>query len=219
MGQSYKIDRIHLITYKGKKKKTFKSLRCRYIAKSQIVNCLAQSQTFEYVNFRGSLFKQVSFKNAVFSGCDFWGATFNKCQFQNAIFRDCVFMACKFKDCDFSGATFSYSTIVNTNLSECHNIDITTGIFQYRTYPKCKLSPELENALANLHDNRYLRKNKLLYLSDKKYNELNIFLLQKRFHDKLPKLLCELDSHSTAKITTYKKLERTLQKLDQAAII
>ncbi len=71
MGQAYKIDRLNSITYKGKKKKVVKSLRCRYMAKSQVVNCNAQSQTFEFVNFRGSHFKKVNFKNAVFYGCDF----------------------------------------------------------------------------------------------------------------------------------------------------
>ena len=44
MGQAYKIDRLNLITYKGRKKKVVKSLRCRYMAKSKVVNCNAQSQ-------------------------------------------------------------------------------------------------------------------------------------------------------------------------------
>lgn len=219
MGQAYKIDRINLITYKGQKKKNVKSLRCRYMAKSQIVNCIAQSQSFEYVNFRGSHFKKVNFKNAVFIGCDFWGTTFNECKFQNAKFQDCIFMASKFKECDFSGASFSYSTFVNTNLDECHNIDISSGVFYYQTYPTIDISPELEQALEILKNNRNLKKNKLLYISDKKYNALNLFLLQKRFKKILPTLLMELTNHSTAKITTYKKLERTLNKLAKTDII
>lgn len=219
MGQAYKIDRINLITYKGQKKKTVKSLRCRYMAKSQIVNCMAQSQSFEYVNFRGSHFKKVNFENTVFSGCDFWGTVFNDCKFQNAKFQDCIFMASKFRNCDFSGATFSYSTIVNTNIDECHNIDISSGVFRYQTYPTIDVYPELRQALEALKDNRNLKKNKVLYISDKKYNSLNLFLLQKRFNNKLPALLMELANHSTANITTYKKLERTLNKFLKTDII
>lgn len=219
MGQEYKIDRINLITYKGKRQKVVNSLRCRYMAKSHIINCTAQSQSFEFVNFRGSHFKKVNFKNAIFYGCDFWGTTFNDCKFQNAQFRDCIFMACKFKNCDFSGVNFTYSTVVSTNLSECHNIDIFKGVFQYSSYPKCNMSQELENALMELKNNKHLKKNKLLYISDKKYNELNLFLLQKCFRNKLPALLLELGNHSTTKITTYKKLERALNKLQQTAII
>ena len=62
MGQAYRIDRLRIITYKGQKKKEMKSLRCRYMAKSLVVNCNAQSQSFEFVKFRGSHFKNVIFK-------------------------------------------------------------------------------------------------------------------------------------------------------------
>ena len=77
MGQTYKIDRLNLITYKGQKKKVVKSLRCRYMAKSQVVNCNAQSQSFEFgelllmvVIFRTQNFKtvfswQANLKNAI----------------------------------------------------------------------------------------------------------------------------------------------------------
>jgi len=81
------------------------------------------------------------------------------------------------------------------------------------------VSPELKQALEALKDNRNLKKNTVLYISDKKYNSLNLFLLQKRFNNKLPNLLMELANHSTAKITTYKKLERTLNKFLKADII
>jgi len=166
MGQAYKIDKPSLITYKGQKKKAVNSLHCRYIAKSQVINCTAQSQSFEYINFRGSHFKKVNFKNTTFYGCDFWGTTFAKCDFQNARFIDCVFMASKFKTCHFSGARFNYSTIVNTNLSDCLDIDISSGVVVYKTYPKCDISPELADALTLLKNNRNLKKSKLLFVSD-----------------------------------------------------
>lgn len=219
MGQAYKIDRLNMVTHKWQKKKMMKSLRCRYIAKSQVVNCNAQSQSFEFVNFRGAHFKNVNFKNAVFYGCDFWGTTFNGCNFQNAKFQDCVFMASKLKDCNFTGTGFSYSVIVNTNLSDCLNIDVSSGVILYSAYPKCDMTPELETALEILRDNRNLKKNKLLFISDTKYNQLNLFLLQNRYRNRLPALLLELNNHSTSKITTYKKMERELNKLLKPAIM
>lgn len=219
MGQAYKIDRLNLITYKGQKKKVVKSLRCRYMAKSQVVNCNAQSQSFEFVNFRGSHFKNVNFQNTVFYGCDFWGTTFNGCNFQNAKFQDCVFMASKLKDCNFTETEFAYSTIVNTNLSDCLDIDVSSGVILYSTYPKCDMTPELETALETLKNNRNLKKNKLLFISDTKYNQLNLFLLQRRYRNRLPVLLLELNNHSTAQITTYKKMERVLNRLSKPAII
>lgn len=219
MEQAYKIDRLNMVTYRGQKKKIVKSLRCRYMAKSQVINCNAQSQSFTFVNFRGSHFKKVNFKNAVFYGCDFWGATFNSCNFQNTKFQDCIFMASKLKDCDFTGAEFSYSVIVNTNLSNCDNINTSSGVELYSTYPMCDLTQELQTALETLKGNRNLRKNKLLFVSDTKYNHLNLYLLQKRYRGKLPELLLELNNKSTANITTYKKLERVLNKLLRSVII
>lgn len=218
--QAYKIDRINLITYKNQRKKVVKPLRCRYLAKSHIVNCNAQNQNFTFANFRGAIFKKVKFQNCIISGCDFWGATFNDCDFKGAKISDCVFMACKFRDCDFTGATLNYTTIVNTSLSECKNIDVSVGVKLYKEYPCCTLSKELETALKTLKFNSDLRKHKLLHISDKKYNQLNIFLLQRRFTSKeLPGLLLKLGNQSTATITTYKRLERQLKKIKDNAII
>lgn len=219
MNQAYRIDRLNLITYRGQKKKTMQSLRCRYIAKSQVINCTAQAQSFEYVNFRGSHFKNVDFGNAAFYGCDFWGTSFTNCRFANAKFHNCIFMACRFKECDFTGTEFAYSVIVNTNLSGCQNICTTSGIEIYSHYPKTNVLPELANALEAIKFNRSLKKNKLLFISDTKYNELNLFLLQMQYRDRLPKLLLALNTQSTSNITTYKKLERTLHKISKSDII
>ena len=219
MGQAYRIDRLRIITYKGQKKKEMKSLRCHYMAKSLVVNCNAQSQSFEFVNFRGSHFKNVNFKNAVFCGCDFWGTTFKDCDFQNAKFQDCVFMASILRNCSFVGTAFSNSVIVNTKPPDCLSIDKCSGVLLYSTYPKCDMTIELNTALETLRDNRNLKKNKLLFISDTKYNQLNLFLLQGRYHNRLPALLLELNHHSTAKITTYKKMECELNKLLKLAIM
>ena len=219
MGQAYRIDRLRIITYKGQKKKEMKSLRCRYMAKSLVVNCNAQSQSFEFVNFRGSHFKNVNFKNAVFCGRDFWGTTFKDCDFQNAKFQDCVFMASILRNCSFVGTAFSNSVIVNTKPPDCLSIDKCSGVLLYSTYPKCDMTIELNTALETLRDNRNLKKNKLLFISDTKYNQLNLFLLQGRYHNRLPALLLELNHHSTAKITTYKKMECELNKLLKLAIM
>ena len=66
MKQSYKIDRLNLITYKHQKKKHLQSINSRYIAKSHIVNCLAVNQSFKYVNYRGSIITKVKFNNVFF---------------------------------------------------------------------------------------------------------------------------------------------------------
>lgn len=68
--------------------------------------------------------------------------------------------------------------------------------------------------------NKNFKKCKLLHISDKKYNELNLFLLQQQFTNKeLTELLMQLSNHSTATITTYKKLEQQLKKIKESGII
>jgi hypothetical protein len=128
-------------------------------------------------------------------------------------------MASIFKNCDFTGASFSYCVIVNTNLSECQNIDVSSGVELHSTYPTFDLTPDLQAALDVLKSNKNLRKNKVLFISDTKHNQLNLFLLQRQYRTRLPQLLLELNNHSTAKITTYKKIERELNKLLKSDII
>ena len=147
--QKYKIDRTNLITYKHQKPKKVKSVRCRYLAKSHIVNCTAQNQSFVYVNYRGSIFKKVNFQSCKINGCDFWGTTFTNCNFKGADISNCVFMACKFCNCDFTDAIINYTIIVNTSLTECKNISIAPTTQIYTTYPKCDLSDSLKDVLDN----------------------------------------------------------------------
>ena len=129
-------------------------------------------------------------------------------------------MACKFSNCNFTGTIISYTTIVNTALTECKNISFAERTDIYKKYPSCILSEELKATLEFLKSNKNLRTYKLLHVSDKKYNELNLFLLQQRFAaEALPLLLTELANHSTKKITTYKKLERQLKIFETDGII
>lgn len=180
MGQAYKIDRVNLITYNGQKRKILRSMRCRYLAKSQVIRCNGQSQIYEFINFRGSHFKKVN----------------------------------------FTDAGFSFSILVNTNTSDCKNIDLSSGVTRYDTYPQFDdTSPELEAALKALKGNLNLKKAKLLFISDARYNCLNLFLLRRRYSDRLPALLQRLSACSTRNITTYKKLERALNKLSNSAIV
>lgn len=214
MKQNYKIDRLRILGYNNVKK--LKEVgACRYLAKSQLAKCSAKSKKLIYLNFRGSRFKDTNFTATTFLGCDFWGASFNKCNFKNAHISDCVFMACKFKNCNFEGAKIEYTTIVNTNLSECKKIEFENSVDILKQYPECQLEQELIDSLDKLKENPLIRKCKLLHLPGNKYNKLNLYLLQKKFTEReLPPLLLGIADKSKSElrnITTYKKLENTLK--------
>lgn len=178
-----KIDRLKLITDKGQKKKVLRPICNRYLAKSHIVKCRANNVEFVYANFRGSIFNKVKFENCKIRGCDFWGTTFNNCDFNRTEISNCIFMACKFTNCNFSNTNINNCVIVNTSLVACRNMDSLDKTTQvYNNYLKAIMTEEIKSVLNQLNDkNSYLRRYKLLHVSDKKYNELNLLLLQQYF--------------------------------------
>lgn len=214
------MDRIVLISNKGKKRKFIKPLCNRYLAKSHFVRCDARKQEFIYVNFRGSIFKEVNFQNSLIKGCDFWGTTFRNCNFQNVTIDGCVFMGCKFYNCKFSGASIVFTTIVNTSLSGCHDIKISTNSKVYKSYPQVIISKEMQSVIDSLKTNKIIRKTKILYLSDSKYNQLNLFLLYNKFSENIIMLfLSQLNYSCSRQINTYKKLELSLRNFHKNSII
>lgn len=215
MTERYNVERINKITYPGKRKKRLNSYWCKYLAKSKIVNCLANQIEFYCINFRGSLFSRVVFEKIKISGCDFWGTTFNNCTFNNVDISETVFMSCKFKNCTFKNTKFYKTIIVNTSLNDCNNIDISSGVTILSKYPRFNImSDELKKTLDTVKYDKNLKKCKLLFISDIKYNNLNLYLLLQYFTEKeLAILLLEICQKSTRTITTYKSLKYNLKKL------
>ena len=216
MDQKYKIDRLYLIS---KNRKEFRSIRFRYLAKSKIINFKSKKQEFIYTNFRGSYFVRDKFEDTNIKGCDFWGTHFKNCIFDNVHISDCVFVGCKFINCRFKDTILEYTTIVNTNLSGLNNVTWGKKTNILYQYPKVYHSLELDEVLNIFKGNPIFRKYKLFHLRKNRYNDLNIYLLQKKFtENKLPALLKKLISSSEdiefKYITTYKKLEKVLRKIE-----
>lgn len=213
-----KIDRVYIISSSGKRK--LKSMRFRYISKSILANCNGDGVSFEYVNFRGAHITKSSFRKSVFKGCNFWGTTFKKCKFKNTVFQDCVFLGCKFQNCDFAGSCIQYSAIVNTNLEECKGISPDSTTMILNKYPEVELSESLLRILETLKNNEILRKTKILWISDKKTNNLNLFLLKKKYNDEqIRNYLAHLSNKEIKILTTYGSLNLGLRKFKKRSII
>ena len=213
-----KIDRLYVISHAGKRR--LKSLRFRYLSKSIIANCKGDENSFEYVNFRGAHFSRSSFKGSVFKGCDFWGTTFKKCKFNNAVFEDCVFQGCRFKNCDFSGAQVRYSCIVNTNTEECRDLNIDDSTLVLKKYPEVDIQKSLLTPLERQKENKYLRKTKVLWISDKRLNYLNLFLLLRKYSsEQIEAYLSQINNRKARLLTTYGSLNSGLRKYVKSSII
>lgn len=212
MEQTYIIDRVNIITYKGQRKKKIRSIHNRYIAKSKIVNCDGSMGHYSFVNFRGSHLKKVNFDKANFYGCDFWGVTFNECSFRASLFTDCVFMSCKFKKCVFTDANLKYTNIVNTNIADCKDIKLTESVAILKEYPAVNISDSLMSVLQSLKSNKWLKKNKIFFINDKKVNALNMYLLMQKYQEDviLSFLMLLRDEKISTNIITYGHLQKTL---------
>lgn len=212
------VDRLFLISSSAKRR--IQPMKFRYISKSVFVNCKGDDVSFDYVNFRGAHFSKSSFKKTVFKGCDFLGTTFNKCNFDNALFQDCVFQGCKFKNCDFTGASIQYSAIVNTNTDECQGLNPEFTTIVLNIYPEVELSESLLKSLEVLKDNKTLRTTKVLWISDKKTNNLNLFLLKRKYSDiQIQEYLKQLSGKEIRLLTTYGSLSFGLRKFVKQSII
>ena len=183
-------------------------MRYRYLSKSVFASCKGDGQHYAYVNFRGAHFSKSTFKGTIFKGCDFWGTTFKKCKFADAIFQDCVFQGCKFKDCDFENAKIQYSAIVNTNTDACRGMNIEKTTIILKEYPTFEIQAQLMSSLEKLKDNRKLRITKVLWISDKKPNYLNLYLLRRKYSDtEIANYLDGLTSGEMHKLTTYLRVK------------
>lgn len=217
--QKYSVTRLHIQTFKNKPKKQLQDVRCRYLAKSQVIKAKADNSKVEFVNFRGSKFKKVSFVNATLFGNDFWGASFNDCNFSNSTISNTIFVACRFRNCSFKNATLKNVIFVNTDLSECTYLNLD-GSKLFKVYPKVDLIPELVATIESLKNNKHLKKNKLLHLNKNRVNHLNIYLLLRLFsQNQLNTLLSKVATKSFKNITTYKKLEMELLAISRGGTI
>ncbi len=204
-----KIDRLTIIS----NKRCIKQMRpicCRYLAKSRVYNCKAQRIDISYANFRGSQFSDVKFEECTIWGCDFYGTIFSKCSFDQSVFTACNFVSCVFKNCSVNQSTIKDSTIVTTSV---HGSFIIQNDRIMSQFPKCEIDYDLYCALESLHGDMNLRKHKLLFLGENKYNDLTISLMQQKYGLSLSRRLFNLSNCSTRNITTIKKLENILSKL------
>ena len=213
-----KIDRLYIVARSGKR--TLKSMKFRYLSKSIFANCKGDNESYEYVNFRGAHFSKSSYRKAHFKGCDFWGTTFKKCKFNDTVFQDCVFQGCKFKDCDFTGAKIQYSAIVNTNTEECKGLALDGSTVFLKQYPEVECTKEFLAALENMKTDPDLRKTKVLWISDKKLNHLNLFLLRRKYSEhQIEEYLNQLTRRDIKMLTTYGSMNFGLNKLIKSRIL
>lgn len=178
MWKRRKMNRLNV--FKGKSNKQV--MQYQFYSKSRSFSAIFSNVTFKHVNFKGSIMTSCSFKNSEFIGVEFWGANFRNSNFTGARFKHCVFVGSLLKDTNFRNATFENCIFVNTNLENIKNFNpARTGIEILVSYPDLDLSENLITTVEKLRVNEHILKYKILHLTTKKLNKLNLYLLLKKF--------------------------------------
>ncbi len=202
---------LRLNSFKGNKKG--KSYRYKYFCKSRSFKANFTECEFSHVNFRGSIMTYCCFKRSKFEGVEFLGTNLRNSNFESAYFKDVVFVGALLDNCKFKSAQFNNVLFVNTNISYCKNLETDcNGITFCSQYPKVNISSNLKDVLEELKENNYITKFKVLHLSTKKYNHLNIKLLLDEFsEEKLIKGLRKAKDKINRDICTLSCLTKFLQ--------
>ena len=213
--KKYNVTRINGLARKNQPKRAMrKAIRCRYLAKSQLIRCDFSNAQIEYTNLKGAIIKSCSFKDSMIIGCDFFGTNFNGSNFSGVTFKNVIFVAVKIDKCNFNQAKFENTIFINTNITKAKNLNIGEGVIIFKKYPQVVLPTELWEAIEDLKSNIHFFKTKVLHLPGNRYNELNILLLIKRFGiDNLLKLLRLAAVKINKDMVSYSFMEKELNNL------
>jgi hypothetical protein len=180
MWKRRKMNRLNLFKRRSNKQ----VIQYQFYSKSRSFSAIFSNVTFKHVNFKGSIMTSCSFKNSGFIGVEFWGANFRHSNFTGASFKHCVFVGSLLKDTNFRNTTFENCIFVNTNLENIKNFNPTQeGVEILVKYPDFNLSESLIKTVENLRNNEHILKYKILHLTTKKLNKLNLYLLLKKFDE------------------------------------
>lgn len=210
--QKYKITRLNY--FKSQNRFIGKNFFDKFYSKSRVFNCSFSKAKFHNINFKGAIITSCSFKQASLKGIDFLGTNLKKCNFSNAYLENIIFVGVKLDECNFKNAKFKNVIFVNTNLKNVNNLDISNGVEILNRYPKLNLSNEFYIAIDDLRENLHLFRTKVLHLPNRRYNQLNILLLLRKYsEEELIKALRDAKGCIKRDIYTYYSLEKELKKI------
>lgn len=186
----------------------------QYYCKSRMFKVAFNGSSFLHVNFRGSIITYCSFKRCTFDGAEFLGTNLRKSNFEGSSFQNCVFVGTLLDGAKFKGCHFNNVVFVNTSSDKAKSFPTDThGITVFKHYPKMNVSPALAKVLDDGQGNRRIAPYKILHLTTKKYNHLNLKLLLDRYPE--PELIRRLQwviSNVDRDICTLSSLKKWLRR-------
>ncbi|SEL61265.1 pentapeptide repeat-containing protein [Paenibacillus sp. OK003] len=186
----------------------------KYFCKSRSFRASFRGSEFNHVNFRGAIITSSSFKKCKFNGVEFLGTNLKKCNFEGAHFKNTIFVGALLESCKFKSATFKTVIFVNMNFDNVRSLDLSNPqITILKEYPRIVISTDLQTSLDDLIGNSFISTYKVLHLSTKKLNHLNLKILLETFSEEsLIKGLKILKEKNTKDIYTVSSLMNYLKR-------
>lgn len=151
-------------------------------------NCFAvdfSGSNFDFTSLRGAHFKSCNFFGCSFKSAEFVGTNFKKAKLKNAKFESTLFEGVNLNGADFKGATFKNTIFVGCDLSVANNLDLKdAGITVYEEMPNLEISEELETALKDIMENKYVKASRVLDTKDGGIHTVNVMRLLDQFEEK-----------------------------------
>ncbi len=162
-----------------------KNFMYKNFERSNCYNCNFSNSNFNYTSFRGAHFKSCDFFQSTFKWAEFIGTNLKGSDFKNAIFENAIFDSVNLAGVDFKDAEFKNTIFLSTDVNSAKNFDAEKyDIKIYDKMPKLELSDELETAVKDVMENKYVKKSRVLDTKDGHINIINLMILLENFDEK-----------------------------------
>lgn len=165
--------------------KTDKNFMYKNLKRSNCYNSNFSNSNFNFVSFRGAHFKSCEFYGCTFKSAEFIGANLKGSNFKNAVFENTVFDSANLDGADFKDAEFKNTIFLSTDVKKAKNLNIKNlDVKVFDEMPQLEISTELETAITNVMNNKYVKESRTLDTKDGDLNMLSVMILLENFDEK-----------------------------------
>ena len=191
-----------------------KNFMYKNFKRSNCYNCNFSNSNFNFATFRGAHFKTCSFMNGTFEGTEFIGTNLKNSKFKNAKFKNAIFEGANLDGTDFKDARFDNTIFLGCKLEKTKNFNSEiTGVRVFDKMPEIEMTPELENSLKSLMENKFVKDSRIFDTKEGGVNTLTIMILLENFtEEELIKGFNEIKSQIDRDFYTISYIIRLINK-------
>ena len=161
-----------------------KNFMYKNLERSNCYNSDFSSSKFDYVSFRGAHFKSCVFFKCSFKWAEFIGSNLKASNFRESLFENAVFDSVNLDGADFKNAEFVDTIFLCTDITKAKNLNPNKpGITVFQEMPELDLSEELQTAIKNSMENKFVKAARVLDTKDGGINLINVMILLKNFDE------------------------------------